>query len=360
MEDLFLKKISLLGFKNYKDASFSFSDGFNFITGKNGSGKTNILDAIHFLGLSKSYMGSADKNAVNFNENFYLIEGDFDIDKQHEVVVCSYKHGHKKKLKRNNKEYERIADHIGRYPIVFISPMDSDLIELGGEARRKFLDSVISQYDADYLNNLIEYNKVLKQKNRYLKNSNLDHNLIDIWDALLLTKGKQIHASRKHFIEKIEPVLQDYYSNLNSIEQIGIKYASQLKGFADTQVSNETRQKDMVMRHSTFGIHRDDVIFEFQGNPIKKFGSQGQRKSFLVALKFAQFSFMNERIGRKPILLLDDIFDKLDEERVQNLILLADKETFGQVFITDTNPLRLEDLRESIINKDKITINVEA
>ena len=353
---MFLKRLSILNFKNIQAKEFIFTPKINCFVGNNGVGKTNSLDAIYHLGMGKSYFNPSATQNIAFGEEFYLLEGTFNREKREEIVVCSVKKGQKKIIKRNGKTYERIADHIGNFPVVIVSPADRDLITEGSEERRKFLDGVISQINNSYLQNLINYNKVLAQRNSLLKyffeNKTYDNTTLSIYDEQLSLYGNAIYEERINFINHFIPLFQYQYETISKgNENVTLRYESSLsnKKFIDLLLVN--RQKDLSAQYTTQGIHKDDLIFEIERNPIKKFGSQGQQKSFLIALKFAQYQIIKNQTNITPILLLDDIFDKLDSSRVSQIISLVSEENFGQVFISDTDFMRTENIVKNIFNE---------
>jgi len=348
-----LKKLSLIHFKNYTEADLTFSSRINCFCGNNGEGKTNVLDAIHYLSFCKSFFNPIDSQNIQHNAPFFVIQGLFSIaENEEEEVYCGQKRNQKKQFKRNKKEYSRLADHIGLIPLVMISPADSELITEGSESRRKFIDSVIAQYDKDYLEYLIKYNKVLSHRNALLKqfgnSGNFNADSLEIWNVQLVEYGIRVHEIRKKFINEFVPIFQKYYELLSKgKEQVNISYISHLNATAFTEVLEKALHKDRIMEYTTVGIHKDDLEFSINQYPIKKYASQGQQKSFLIALKLAQYEFIKNIKQQTPILLLDDIYDKLDDTRVQQLMELVSNEKFGQLFITDTHPTRLAELFEA-------------
>ena len=360
MDNLILHKLSLVSFKNYAHAEVTFSPRFNCIVGANGEGKTNLLDAIHYLSFTKSYFNPIDSQNVLHDAPLFVIQGEFMQGKNSDEVYCAQKKGERKLVKLNKKDISRFADHIGMFPVVMASPTDIDLVLEGSERRRKFADSIISQYDKEYLEEIIAYTKVLLQRNAQLKqfskNGNFDLDSLKIWDAQLVEPGNRIFKKRKEFSAEFEPVFQKYYELLSGgKEKVQIAYQSQLdKGDFEAQL-NEAQEKDKVMEYTTLGVHKDDWEFRMSAEglssssagekfPVKKFASQGQQKSFLLAVKLAQFEFVKKRKKVIPILMLDDIHDKLDEQRVKRLIELVGSDDFGQVFITDTGKERIQKL----------------
>ncbi|MBV1888033.1 MAG: DNA replication/repair protein RecF [Urechidicola sp.] len=342
-----LKKITLLNFKNFESQSFEFRDRINCFVGDNGVGKTNVLDAIYYLSFGKSYFNPVATQNIRHAQDFFMIEGNYLLNERHETIVCSLKRGQKKLIKRNDKEYEKFSDHIGYLPLVIISPADRDLIVEGSDTRRKFIDSVISQSDKTYLQQLISYNKVIAQRNALLKyfavNNTFNSDTLEIYNTQLNQFGQFIYEKRVDFLEAFTPIFEERYKAIsNGNEAVKLSYKSDL--FTDSLITlfEDSLNKDRALQYTSVGIHKDDLKFEIEEYPIKKFGSQGQQKSFLIALKLAQFDFIKAQNGVTPILLLDDIFDKLDENRVSQIIKLVDDEKFGQIFITDTHPERTE------------------
>lgn len=344
---MYLQKILLSGFKNYPLAEFNFSDKINCFVGNNGVGKTNLLDAIHYLSFCKSFFTSLDTQNIRHGEDFFAIHGVFIRGNDaNDYVQCIQKRGQRKRFLINKKEYERLADHIGNFPLVMISPYDRDLINDGSELRRKYIDSVISQFDKFYLDDLIQYNKALMQRNALLK-SFAEHHFFDpasleIWDEQMIKLGEQVFIKRTDFLRQFNPLFQQYFRFLsNGTETVDISYVSQFSGDSYRDAFQSALPKDRAAQYCTMGIHKDDLDFILDGFPVKKFGSQGQQKSFVIAIKLAQFEYTRNIKGFKPILLLDDVFDKLDDLRVSQLIRLVSENSFGQVFITDTSRDRI-------------------
>jgi DNA replication and repair protein RecF len=344
---MILESLSLLNYKNFSEQSFSFDHKINCFLGNNGVGKTNILDAIYHLSFGKSYFNPIALQNIKYDESFFMISGTYLIDSTEEKITVSLKKGQKKIIKRNGKVYEKLSEHIGFLPLVIISPADSDLIIEGSATRRKFIDSVISQSDKKYLQELIKYNKVLAQRNSLLKyfalNNTFNKDTLSIYNEQLTTFSTYIFNKRKAFLETFIPIFKERYRIIsNSKEEIDLVYKSDLTDASLDKLLEENLAKDKVLQYTSVGIHKDDLLFLKDSFPIKKFGSQGQQKSFLIALKLAQFDFIKAQSGSNPILLLDDIFDKLDENRVAQLIKLVEDENFGQLFITDTHATRTE------------------
>jgi DNA replication and repair protein RecF len=342
-----LKNLSLLNYKNIAGAEYDFDSKINCFTGRNGVGKTNVLDAIYHLAYGKSYFNPLAMQNIKHGEEFFVIDGTFEKDGRREQIVCSLKKGQKKVLKRNGRIYDKFSGHVGLIPLVIISPSDSDLIIEGSETRRKFLDSVISQLDAAYLQELINYQKVVAQRNALLKyfalNHTFDRDTLYIYNEQLDAMGQALFEKRKQFLEDFIPIFNKHHATITeSAESISLKYDSHLHEKPLLQLLEDSLQRDRVLQYTSVGIHKDDLLFEIDGHPIKKFGSQGQQKSFLIALKLAQFEFMKRQGGVLPILLFDDVFDKLDEMRVAKIVQMIDDKVFGQIFMSDTHPERTE------------------
>ena len=356
---MIIKKLSLLNYKNFDSRDFEFDSKINCLVGHNGVGKTNTLDAIYHLCFGKSYFNPIASQNIRHGTEFFVLEGLFQLEDREEKIVCSLKKGAGKTIKRNDKIYERIADHIGLLPLVIISPADRDLITEGSDMRRKFMDGVIAQSDKNYLQDLLRYNKILAQRNALLKYFSLNHNFdattLETYDEQLDHYGSAIFEKRTTFATTLLPIFEDQYQRISGKEEpISLRYQSSLQnGPLRTQLQDVVA-KDRALQYTSAGIHRDDLLFEIEGHPIKKFGSQGQQKSFLIALKFAQFHFIKEKAGTSPVLLLDDIFDKLDERRVAQIVELVEQEEFGQIFISDTHAERTENIVKQIHQSYKI------
>ena len=346
---MFLKSTSLINFKNFDQAELSFSTKINCFVGNNGVGKTNLLDSIFYLSFCKSFLNPIDSQNIRFEQDFFVIQAIFDKKNDEENIYCGLKRSKKKQFKRNNKEYQRLSDHIGFIPLVMISAYDANLISDGSEERRKFINTVISQYDKKYLENLINYKKILLQRNKLLKylpiGSKSDYDTLEIYNQQMIPLGESIQLRRKEFIKELIPIFQRYYNFISDgKEEIGLTYKSQLNDGNFSDLLKSSIEKDKVLQYTTTGIHKDDLLLELDQRLIKKIGSQGQQKTFLISLKFAQFDFMKELYGYKPILLLDDVFDKLDKLRVQKILQMVAENKFGQIFITDTNRDRIKSI----------------
>ena len=350
---MYLQQLSVVNFKNYAEAGLTFSDGVNVFTGNNGAGKTNLLDAIHYLALCKSYFNPIDSQQIKQGADFFMITGNFNKNDRQENVACAVKRNQKKQFKRNKKDYQRLADHIGLLPLVMVSPYDISIIIEGSEERRKFIDNVISQTDNSYLDELIIYNKVLVNRNAFLKliadTGRYDPGLLEVLDEQLTVSGNRIFEKRKAFMTSFTEIFNRHYRFLSdNAEQVELIYESQLLQDDFGHLLKKNIERDRALERTTSGIHKDDLLFAIHGMPMKKFGSQGQQKSFLIALKLAQYSFLDQQNGFKPILLLDDIFDKLDDQRVTKLMQMISNHDFGQVFITDTNVSRVKNIFNQI------------
>lgn len=351
---MYLQKLSITNFKNYEEATLHFSDKINCFIGDNGTGKTNLLDAIYYLSFCKSYFNPVDTQNIRHHENFFSIHGTYMKNGDSpDVISCIQKSDQRKLFKFNQKEYERLADHIGLFPLVMVSPYDRDLINEGSDIRRRYLDGVIAQFDKTYLDNLINYNKALAQRNALLKHFSdtrfFNPDMLEIWDRQLTGYGHKIYEKRTSFLKEFIPIFRHYFEFISEgKEEVDIQYISQLSDRDLGQLLAVSVEKDRAARFTTQGIHKDDLELMISGYPLKKFGSQGQQKSFVVAIKLAQFDYTRDIKGFKPILLFDDIFDKLDDKRVHQIIRLVSENSFGQVFITDTQRSRIEKLFEEV------------
>ena len=344
---VFLKQLSLLNYKNLAQIEFDFDAKINCFVGKNGVGKTNILDAIYHLAYGKSYFNPLAVQNIKHGEEFFVIDALLEKNGKEEKIICSLKKGQKKTIKRNGKVYDKLSEHLGLIPLVIISPSDADLIVEGSETRRKFIDSVIATLDNSYLQLLIQYQKTLAQRNALLKyfalNQTFDSDNLAIYNEQLSNSGQLIFEKRNQFLNDFIPIFEKHHTNISGgNESVALRYESQLFEKDLLSLLEDSLQKDKIIQYTSSGIHKDDLVFEIDGFPIKKFGSQGQQKSFLIALKLAQFEFMKKQSGELPILLFDDIFDKLDETRVQKIVTMVNDAVFGQIFISDTHAERTE------------------
>lgn len=340
---MFLTHLSLINFKNCAEASINLSNSVNCFLGNNGEGKTNLLDAIYYLSYTKSYFNAIDSQNIKFGEPFFVAQGEFNLNDETANVYCGVKKGTKKQFKFNKKNYSKLAEHIGKFPVVIITPYDSNLILEGSETRRKFLDSLISQFNKSYLDNLIAYNKLLLNRNATLKQmaerQQFNADLLSVIDIQLVEKGNFVHNERKQFLKEFIPVFNRFYAEIsNNNEVVDLNYNSSLNDNDFDQLLKESLHKDRMSTYTTKGIHKDDLDFKIMSDySLKKFASQGQQKSFLIALKLAQFEYIKLKKGFPPILLLDDIFDKLDENRVNYILQMIANNKLGQTFITDTS-----------------------
>jgi DNA replication and repair protein RecF len=358
MHEWTLLKLYLWNFKNYREAQFDFSSRINFIGGANGAGKTNILDAIYYLSTGKSYFNPSDSHSVFHGENSMSIKGEYLHDNLKEGIHLAWEG--RKVLKRNDEKYKRLMDHVGLIPVVMISPADRDLIIEGSEARRKFLDSTLSQTDTLYLDNLVRYHSLLKQRNAALRNGVSDPGLLEVYDIQMAETGALLSRKRAEFCQQFaHSVAQHYAAISDSAENVSLNYATKVDPEKYLEQLQSRIAKDRAIEHTTFGIHRDDLELLMEDKSIKRFGSQGQQKTFSIALKLAQYDYLYASKGFKPILLLDDIFDKLDARRVQQMVENVSRGSFGQVFITDTHPERVQQLEKGI-NEEINTILLEA
>lgn len=350
MIQMYLKRISILNFKNINDAKIEFSPKLNCITGINGSGKSNLLDSIYYLSMSKSYFSNLDQYTISYGENLTAIHGDYSKeDGTEEKISLSLTSEGDKIIKRNGKNYHRLSDHIGLIPIVMVSPYDTCLINESGEERRRFLNAILSQTDREYLRRMQNYNQLLSQRNKLLKNSSFSQDLLSAFSEQLSHNAGYIYLARKEFVENLTPLVSKYYSMLSGgREEISIEYKSDLAQGNLSGLLEKCIERDRTYKYTTSGIHRDDLLFSMNGNPIRKIGSQGQQKSFLISLKLAQFSIFKDLHNKVPVLLLDDVFDKLDMQRVEYLLKLVASDFFGQIFITDSNKVRINSILDTI------------
>lgn len=347
---MILNKLHIINYKNIESAELDFSSKINCFLGNNGMGKTNLLDAIYYLSFCKSSSHLPDTQNIRHDQDFFMLQGIYENDHQHEEIYCGMKKRQKKHFKRNKKEYDKFSDHIGLIPLVMISPDDSELIMGGSDERRKFLDMVISQHNKAYLEYLIRYNKALQQRNMLLKSDSIpEESLFEIWEEQMTHAAVFIYQERKSFLESFTPVFQHYYNRIcRGNESVSLLYQSNLtEGDLSAQLK-ESRYRDRLLGYSTKGVHKDDLTMNIGEYPIKKLGSQGQNKTFLIALKFAQFAYLKSKRISSPILLLDDIFDKLDAIRMEEIIKLVAGADFGQIFITDTNREYLDEIIQKV------------
>ena len=342
---MYINKLSLINFKNLPEQQIIFEPGINCFVGDNGTCKTNIIDAIYYLSMCKSAIGMSDRQCVLHGQDSFIIDGSFINDQQRrEQIVCTYARGSQKVIKRNGKAYERFSDHVGLIPAVIVSPADSMLISDSAEERRRYINAFISQFDRDYLAAMIRYNGALAERNKYLKIGS-DEQMLLIYDMQLASAATKIFERRKEMTARLQPIVAQYYKILSGDrESVSLAYRTDLEEGELTDLLLKSREKDCILGHTTVGIHRDDIQFSIGNVPLRKYGSQGQQKSFIIALKLAQYQIIAEQTGKTPILLLDDVFDKLDESRVAELITLVASDSFGQIVITDCSHERMERL----------------
>lgn len=342
-----LEHLSVVNFKNIREAELDFSPNVNCLLGKNGMGKTNLLDAIYYLSFCKSHNALPDGQVITHGEDFFMLAGRYELNDQQEEIRCGYKRKSKKSFKRANKEYQRLSDHIGLLPIVMLTPADSVLLQGGSEERRKLMDMVISQFNKPYLNAVIRYNSALQQRNALLKMDPpcTDRTLYEPWEEQMDFYGRQIYDARKQFVEDFTPVFQEFYREISlGREEVRLSYSSHFEKGSLLPQLDEVRGRDFALQYTTRGAHKDDLQMQLGEHPMKQIGSQGQNKTFLVTLKLAQFDFLRRMGHTTPILLLDDIFDRLDGDRVERIVRLVASDRFGQIFITDTNREYLDNI----------------
>jgi len=353
-KEVFLQNLKLFNFKNYAEASLSFGESLTCFLGSNGSGKTNLLDAMHYLSFTKSAINPTDAQNIKLGESQFMIKGNFLVNEKSREVICSYQQGQKKVIREDGLDCVKFSEHVGKYPVVLIAPQDIELIWDGSEVRRKFFDSLLSQIDHQYLESLIVYTTFLKQRNSALKmfaeRGNVDRDLLASYDEKIIPAANNIFTKRKEFVGEYIPAFQKHYQNLSDskLEKMDIQYKSDLDGIDFAKMLQKNLQRDLILQRTTNGIHRDDFIFLLNNNEVKRYGSQGQQKSFLIALKLAEFQMIAEKKKFKPLLLLDDIFDKLDDQRINKILKLVSEGMFGQLFITDARPDRCQEILKEI------------
>lgn len=360
---MILKELSIINYKNLMQADLALSPKMNCFIGDNGMGKTNLLDAVYYLSFCRSYTNPVDSQIIRHGEEVCMLQGKYEFQNNilesstKEEIYCAIRRRQKKQFKRNKKEYERLSDHIGLIPLVMISPADNELITGGSEVRRRFMDMAISQFDKEYLRALLRYNKALQQRNVLLKNeeSHIDPTLLDLWEEQMVDAGIFIHRRRVAFIEEFTPIFNQFYAQISqSGEQVSFSYTSQLNEADFSEKLQQNRQRDIFLGHTSVGIHRDELEMLLDDYPIKKVGSQGQNKTYFVSLKLAQFHFLLKTGNTTPIMLLDDIFDRLDARRVEEIVKLVSRPEFGQIFISDTNRESLDKILARINNSSHI------
>jgi len=347
-----LEALTLHNFKNYNELSVQLKGKIICLLGENGSGKTNFLDAIHYLAIGKSCTNPLDSQNITHDNEFFSIRGKFKNNSEKTEIQCTLKKGQKKIMKWNGNEYDRLSEHVGRIPLVMIAPDDTDLVREHSDGRRRFVDGILSQVDSVYLKNLIQYHRILKQRNGVLKNlsdqGRKDPALLEVYDEQLIDIGHNIYDNRRRFIEQFKPFFSKHYRDISDgKEAVSLVYRSSLKNEDFPDMFRRNLEKDIVMERTQLGIHRDDFVFKIDNYPLKKFGSQGQQKSFLISLKLAQHDFIKEEKGFCPLLLLDDIFDKLDDFRITKLMQLIHNGEFGQIFVTDAREKRTRQIMKN-------------
>lgn len=369
-----LKSLSILNYKNIQEATLDLSPKMNCFIGRNGAGKTNVLDAVYYLSFCRSASNPLDSQVIRHDDPFCMIEGVYQNTPHHPssttqtlTISVGMKRGQKKHFKRDKKEYKRLSEHIGLIPLVMVAPSDTLLIEGGSEERRKLMDMVISQYDRSYIDYLTRYNNALQQRNTLLKMEDREPDpiLMALWEEQMAEAGEQLFQKRTAFVTELTPVFQEYYQQISEDrEQVELAYVSHGQRGALLEVIRRDRAKDLAVGYSLHGVHRDDLLFTLGGHPMKREGSQGQNKTYVIALKLAQFDFLKRTASQTtPLLLLDDIFDKLDADRVEKIVRLVSGDSFGQIFITDTNRehldqiLRTSSLDYTIYHVDNGSIN---
>ena len=345
-----LDKIVISDFRNIELQELEFSPNVNCITGNNGEGKTNLLDAIYYMSMTKSAFASSDRFTLRHGAEEFAISGVYAMEngtKSRFSMKVSDKG--EKKIRRDDKPYQKISEHIGLLPVVMVSPSDVSMVSESGEERRRFANAVLSQMSAEYMSAMQQYNRLLLQRNRMLKDMDPDRALMEVIDMRMSALSSPVYEARKRFVQELKPVVSEYYKALSGgSEQVDIQYESELEKAPLDQLLARTLDKDRILKHTTCGVHRDDFAFLMNGHPIRRYGSQGQQKSFLVALKFAQYEIMKMNYGFAPILLLDDVFDKLDMGRISNLLEMVASKDFGQIFITDSNKVRMSGIVDGL------------
>lgn len=349
---MYLKQLNITNFKNLEQVNLNLSSGLNCFIGDNGEGKTNLLDAVYYLSMAKSYFNQTDSQVIRHGEGFFMLQGLYERNGADEQVSCGVKKGEGKALKRNGKQYEKLADHIGFIPLVMVSPTDSALITDSGEERRRYLNGLISQLDKEYLDSLIRYNHALALRNKLLKQPGMiDRDMLDTVDMQLSDYGQKLYEKRVSMVEAMAPYFTMVYAIVSgNKEDVELSYRSDLSKESLYNLLKQAFEKDRALQHTSVGIHRDDLEMRLGDHPIRRVGSQGQQKTYLLALKLAQFELYKKHTNIEPLLLLDDVFDKLDVARVEQLIQLVAHNGFGQIFLTDSNKTRLDAILNSISN----------
>ena len=335
---MILRQLDILNYKNIAEAHLEFAPGVNCLIGNNGMGKTNVLDAIYFLSMTKSHTSPTNGDVIRHEQEMMLLQGLYSRRGQDEQISIGLQRGKRKVVKRGGKEYQRMSQHVGLLPVVVVSPLDADLIRGAGEERRHFLDRIIAQTDRDYLDALIRHTRAIEQRNSLLRNGTTDRILFESVEAMICSAARLIHDRRSAFAEQFTPIFGQYYADIaGEQERVGLTYESPLNDATPEQVLDSNRQRDAIMGYTTRGVHRDDICLTLNGHPMRRVASQGQSKTYTVALRLAQFDFLRQNNATTPALLLDDIFDRLDARRVERIIAIVAGERFGQIFVTDTN-----------------------
>lgn len=347
-----LLKLQLVNFKNYAETTVEFSSRINVLVGENGSGKTNLLDAIYFLAFTKGAFQNTDSFHIRAGNDYLVLKGQFQIGEKLNEIMCALQTGARKAVRENGVEYQKLNEHIGKYPVVLMDPSNIEIINGGSEIRRKFIDGIICQLDRPYLDNLMQYSQLIKQRNALLRIFNetgkTDWDALESYDHGIIEVGNPVYQKRKSFVRDFVPIFQHYFNFLvGDKEATAIQYNSDLHQQPFAEGLTKTRKRDLLLSRTSFGIHRDDYEFLLGAFDLKRYGSQGQQKSFVIALKLAQWRILKDQKAFKPILLMDDIFDKLDDFRIERLLELI-KNEFGQLFITDARPERTQSLLNSI------------
>lgn len=359
---MYLRRLYLMNYRNVEQTDLTFSPKINCLTGSNGVGKTNVLDAIYYLSFCKSSLNPTDSQIIRHNTECMMLQGEYDMgDDTSAEISCSLRSGSRKQFRRDRKEYHRFSDHIGLLPLVMVSPDDILLIAGGSDERRKFMDVVISQYDKDYLGHLINYNKALTQRNVLLKSdADPDEEQFLMWETVMDRCATAIYERRRKFIDQLVPRFQDLYSRIGSTaEQVGLAYTSHIERGPLADMLQSCRTRERIVGYTLHGIHKDDIEMTLDGYPIRREGSQGQNKSYLISLKLAQYLYLTEACnGRKPILLLDDLFDKLDSKRVESILRVVSGDAFGQIFITDVNRSHIDSILD-VLGSDHRIFTIE-
>ncbi len=352
-----LQRLNILNYKNIAEANLEFANGVNCLIGNNGMGKTNILDAIYYLSFCRSYTAQTDQSVIRHDQPYMMLQGTYDRRSVEEQVTVSLQRGHRKVVRRAGKEYQRLSQHIGLLPVVMISPMDWDLIRGAGEERRRLMDQIISQGDKEYLEALIRYGKAVEQRNSMIRQEMRDPLLYETVEAVMQQTAALVHQRRADFVERFTPIFMNYYAAIaGDQEQVSLTYQSQLKGTNMHDLLAANRERDMAIGYTTRGVHRDDIELLLGDWPMRRTGSQGQCKTYTLALRLAQFDFLRQATPATPMLLLDDIFDKLDAQRVEHIVEVVSSERFGQIFITDTNRTHLDHIMQHMAGDHRMFI----